>query len=342
MGWQSVAFGTYQMGQERRCCMRKKGGARQFLSTCGHMRLDTGMMVTTPRKRCQNGHLQSKYFQMKHFHAFGCPAYRLHRDLQGGHSQPRWEQRAEPVVYLGGSPKHASSIALVLDLTTAHVSPQFHLKFDNLFETVSATRQNAQAQKSSWQQLCHFGSERKTKTKPTALRPIDQAQEGQVSHPSQSEELQAGVIPLDGPGQFFPEGQHEIDDRQAENSASEGEDSLMPEPPEAVVESVGWRSGRIRRPTQQLVESQEQLSQGIVSYFTSHESIDPRMYKEDLLLKEFETDPIQWLGQYYCNILQYFWRTILDIAIYWNIAIILQYFAILNEALQDCTNVVRW
>jgi hypothetical protein len=232
--------------------------------------------------------------QLKHFHAFGCPAYRLNRDLQGGHSQPRWEQRAEPVVYLGGSPKHASLITLVLDLTTAHVSPQFHLKFDDLFETVSATRQNSQAQKSLWQQLCHFGSEKRTRTKSTALRPIDQAQEGQVIHPSQSEDLPARVIPLDGPGQFFPAGQHEIDDGEAENGTSEGECSLIPEPPEAVVESVGRRSGRIRQPTQQFVESQEQLSQGIVSYFTSHESIDPQMYKEDLLLKEFETDPISF------------------------------------------------
>jgi hypothetical protein len=99
--------------------------------------------------------------QLKHFHAFGCPAYRLNRSLQGGKNQLEWEQRSEPVVYLGGSPKHVSPIALVLDLTTAHVSPQFHLKFDDLFETVSLTRQNAQVHKSTWQQLCHFGGEKR-------------------------------------------------------------------------------------------------------------------------------------------------------------------------------------
>jgi hypothetical protein len=65
-------------------------------------------------------------------------------------------------------------------------------------------------------------------------------------------------------------------------------------PPEAVVENVGWRSGRIRRLTQRFVESQEQLAEGIVLYFTSHESIDPQMDKEDLLLKDFETDPISF------------------------------------------------
>jgi hypothetical protein len=61
-----------------------------------------------------------------------------------------------------------------------------------------------------------------------------------------------------------------------------------------VVENVSQRSGRIRRLTQRFVESQEQLAKGIVLYFTSHESIDPQMYKEDLLLKDFETDPISF------------------------------------------------
>jgi hypothetical protein len=88
---------------------------------------------------------------------FGCPTYQLNHSLQGGKSRPKWEQRLEPVVYLGRSPKHTSSIAMVLDLTTAHVSPQFHLKVDDLFETVSPTRQNAQAHESLWQWLCHFG-----------------------------------------------------------------------------------------------------------------------------------------------------------------------------------------
>jgi hypothetical protein len=73
-----------------------------------------------------------------------------------GEKSAKWEQRSQPVIYLGKSPKHTSLVALVMDLETAHVSLQFHLKFDDLFETVSATRQNPQAQNSQWQQLCHF------------------------------------------------------------------------------------------------------------------------------------------------------------------------------------------
>jgi Reverse transcriptase (RNA-dependent DNA polymerase) len=53
-----------------------------------------------------------------------------------------------------------------------------------------------------------------------------------------------------------------------------------------------WRFKRIRRPTQKYAESQQQLTKGIVSYFMAHESIDPKMYQEDLVLKEVEIDPI--------------------------------------------------
>ena len=41
-------------------------------------------------------------------------------------------------VYLGVSPNHACSIALVLNPNTGHVSPQFHTKHDDFFETVTS------------------------------------------------------------------------------------------------------------------------------------------------------------------------------------------------------------
>ena len=41
--------------------------------------------------------------------------------------------------YMGLSPKHASSVPLVLNPSTGYLSPQFHAVFDNWFATVSAT-----------------------------------------------------------------------------------------------------------------------------------------------------------------------------------------------------------
>ncbi len=39
-------------------------------------------------------------------------------------------------MYLGHSPFHAGSVALVFNPCTGHVSPQYHVVFDNTFSTV--------------------------------------------------------------------------------------------------------------------------------------------------------------------------------------------------------------
>ena len=46
------------------------------------------------------------------------------------------ERRARAGVYLGHSPTHTGNVALVLNLQTGHVSPQYHLVFDDGFTTV--------------------------------------------------------------------------------------------------------------------------------------------------------------------------------------------------------------
>ena len=56
---------------------------------------------------------------------------------------------------MGLSPKHASSVPLVLNLTTGHVSPQFHVIFDDSFSTVSSsdTELTTEAERSEWEKL---------------------------------------------------------------------------------------------------------------------------------------------------------------------------------------------
>ena len=66
-----------------------------------------------------------------HFHAFGSPTYVLDNALQSGQGSPKWKQRLRLGVYLGPSPSHARSVTLVLNPHTGHVSPQFHVKFDD-------------------------------------------------------------------------------------------------------------------------------------------------------------------------------------------------------------------
>ena len=71
------------------------------------------------------------------FHTFGCPVYILDTPNQSGLGcTPKWEPKYHTGIYLGRSSCHASSIALVLNLSSGLVSPQFHVVYDNTFSTV--------------------------------------------------------------------------------------------------------------------------------------------------------------------------------------------------------------
>ena len=90
----------------------------------------------------------------KHFHTFGCPVYALDNRLASrGKIQP-WQSRSRPGINLGPSPRHARDCALVMDPNTGLVSPQFHVSFDEFFETTRTSAANTYA--SPWQRLAGF------------------------------------------------------------------------------------------------------------------------------------------------------------------------------------------
>ena len=62
--------------------------------------------------------------------------FALHNSLQGGNTIPKWDPRARLGVNLGPSPFHARNVYLVLNVTSGLVSPQYHVSFDDFFETV--------------------------------------------------------------------------------------------------------------------------------------------------------------------------------------------------------------
>ena len=53
---------------------------------------------------------------------------------------PKWDPRSRVGIYLGHSPTHAGSVALVLNPKTLYVSPQYHVVFDDHFTTVPSMR----------------------------------------------------------------------------------------------------------------------------------------------------------------------------------------------------------
>ncbi len=81
--------------------------------------------------------VEKDLFDISTLHVFGSPCFVLDSRLQSGLAgHPKWEPRSRLGIYVGHSPSHAGSIALVLNPRTGHVSPQFHLVFDDLFTTV--------------------------------------------------------------------------------------------------------------------------------------------------------------------------------------------------------------
>jgi hypothetical protein len=75
---------------------------------------------------------------MLNSHVWGCPTYVLDPKLQDGKKLPKWEPRSRRGQFVGVSSRHSSTVGLIRNLTTGYVSPQFHVVFDDWFETVTA------------------------------------------------------------------------------------------------------------------------------------------------------------------------------------------------------------
>jgi hypothetical protein len=75
-------------------------------------------------------------------HPLFCPVYVLGRRMQEGTSPPKWTKRTTQKVYVGQFNHYSKSVPMVWDPKTKLVSPQFHVMFDNNFDTVQAPDPN--------------------------------------------------------------------------------------------------------------------------------------------------------------------------------------------------------
>ncbi len=80
------------------------------------------------------------------------PVFALENDLAAGSPISHWSPRAPLGVNLGSSPSHARNVYLVLNLHMGCVSPQYHCRFDDFFQTVRHGRPDVSVP-SAWQQL---------------------------------------------------------------------------------------------------------------------------------------------------------------------------------------------
>ncbi len=69
-------------------------------------------------------------------HVWGCPVFVWDPKLQDGKKIPKWTHLGQ---FLGYLDQHSSLTANVCNLSTGYISPQFHLVFDDKFETIVGT-----------------------------------------------------------------------------------------------------------------------------------------------------------------------------------------------------------
>ena len=166
--------------------------------------------------------------RVKHSHTFGSPVYVLDNRSQGGKSVPKWDQKSRIGMYLGTSPRHSRRVALVLNLQTGHVSPQFHVVFDDLFETLRPSTGNL-TPVSLWQAETGFvQSEASGRSENIVKEPG-----------AQSDDPEVGVIPS-------TDATPEVALGDSANSAEETTATVM------------TRAGRVTKPTQKWIESIDQ------------------------------------------------------------------------------------
>jgi hypothetical protein len=81
---------------------------------------------------------------------WGCPAYVLEPVLQDGKKLPRWKRKSKVGQFLGFSKEHSSTVGLIRNLQTGYVSPQFHIVYDENFETIIS---NGQLTREMWERF---------------------------------------------------------------------------------------------------------------------------------------------------------------------------------------------
>jgi hypothetical protein len=196
-----------------------------------------------------------------HFHSFACPVYVLDSNLQQGkgYSKRKWTERARVGLYLGPSPQHSRSVHLVLNLETGLVSPQFHVAFDDHFET---TRRGASLllPVSRWQEKAHF-----TEPAATERNESEGKEKGFKSSKGTREKSAVNVIASPEQQQAVPDQPNQR--RRQQRSQTRGweestttqrgqepqEQQTPPEQPEQMPIKQ-TRSGRVSKPPQRLIE----------------------------------------------------------------------------------------
>jgi hypothetical protein len=236
--------------------------------------------------------------RVKHSHTFGCPVYVLDGKLQTGKSIPKWDDRSRIGLFLGWSPRHSRKVALVLNLSTGHVSPQFHVVFDDLFETLRPSAGNGPP-RSLWQKKAGLMEDASEKVPATPTSDLPLIQLGRRT--GAGRDITDGTVPGE-----LPQDQADESFEQGEKLTLPDQNDDPPEPPGAPAElptaAQHTRSGREVRHTDRWKESLQQQDQGLVSLL----AVPWEVYHDDSyrIQKEME-NPVAFVASTNPDIMYY-------------------------------------
>ena len=77
--------------------------------------------------------------RVKQFNTFRSPCFIIDPKLCQKKYIPKRTSKSRQADYIGVSPQHARSVALVLNLKTGYISPQIHIVFDNYFPRTTSS-----------------------------------------------------------------------------------------------------------------------------------------------------------------------------------------------------------
>ena len=205
--------------------------------------------------------------KIKHFHTFTCPTYVLDNALQGQHYLPKWQKRARLGVYLGPYPNHSRTVHLILNPRMGYVSPQYHVKHDDFFKTITDKSSNFDSPETTWRRLSGLvknnhkkSSSSEGATSPTPINNTTRLDDlNDINLPPDSDQDQRKTS-TDNRRETSPNHVRHQQETVLHDSEGETATDMIPNP------SVMMRSGRNIQRTQQMEESTQQCEQGIVAW----------------------------------------------------------------------------
>ena len=211
--------------------------------------------------------------KLKDNHAFGCPVCALQNQLASGGRIKKWNPRARLGLNLGPSPRHASSVSLILNLQTGRVSPQCHVNYDDFFETVRPTANNPKTL-SQWQKIAGFHAN------SNKITPVSEGAHSQPQLQSQTTSRSNDNDILFEPSNDDTCNQDPIEattpETTQESTQGQSTTPLLPS-------LTSTRTRAMRRP-ERLIE-------------TACQAYHEIMHEDDYLLQDEMTDPIAFLAK---------------------------------------------